>query len=80
MTARKRRVTTLGNRLRALREARGVGQEDVAAAIRTLTKSRTRGNAVSRWERDDAVPSVEHLAALAQYYRVTMNYLLRGEP
>ncbi len=64
---------TMGTFLAALRRAKGLTQQEVAD--RLLVSNR----AVSRWERDDTVPDITLLPAIADLFEVTVDELLRGE-
>ncbi len=64
---------TMGTFLSALRRAKGMTQQEVAD--RLLVSNR----AVSRWERDDTVPDITLLPAIADLFEVTVDELLRGE-
>lgn len=65
-------TTSLGSRLRQMREAKGLRLQDVAEAIES-----DKGT-MSLFERDVRSPSLEHLAALARFYGTTRSALLRG--
>lgn len=60
----------IGERLSALRAAKGVTQEEAAAALSVSNKT------VSKWENGDSSPDLSALAALADYYAVSTDYLL----
>ncbi len=64
---------TMGSFLSALRRAQGMTQQEVAD--RLLVSNR----AVSRWERDETVPDITLLPAIADLFGVTVDELLRGE-
>lgn len=64
---------TLGERLRQLRQRSGLSQEDVAQKLFVSRQS------VSKWELDQAEPSVDNLRVLAKLYDVTLDELLAGE-
>ena len=63
---------TMGQRLAALREARGENQIDVAEA------SGLGRTYISMLEKDKKHGSIASLAALADYYGVTLDYLYKG--
>ncbi len=62
-----------GNRLRKLREARGFSQRVLAERVNIEFVQ------ISRYERGQALPSLESLMALADGLRIDVNVLLRGE-
>ena len=62
---------TLGEKITDLRKKRGLSQEDLAI---TLGVSR---QAVSKWELGDAMPDTDKVIALADYFDVTTDWLLR---
>ena len=64
---------TLGSFISALRRAQGLTQQEVAD--RLLVSNR----AVSRWERDEAMPDITLLPAIADLFGVTVDELLRGD-
>lgn len=61
---------SVGLRLQKLREARGLGQEEVAEAC---GMSRV---ALTRYENGTRVPQTRYAAQLAAYYNVTVNYIM----
>ena len=64
---------TLGSFLSALRRAQGLTQQEVADHLAVSNR------AVSRWERDEAMPDITLLPAIADLFGVTADELLRGE-
>lgn len=62
---------TLGEKITDLRKKRGLSQEELAI---TLGVSR---QAVSKWEVGDATPDTDKIIALADYFDVTTDWLLR---
>ena len=62
---------TLGEKITDLRKKRGLSQEELAI---TLGVSR---QAVSKWELGDATPDTDKIVALAEYFDVTTDWLLR---
>lgn len=63
---------TLGQRLAALREARGEDQADVAAAV-GVTRAQ-----ISHIEKDRRIPSTPLVIKLAKHFNVTESYLHHG--
>ena len=62
----------LGTRIVELRGARGLSQEALANELGISRQ------AVSRWERGEALPDTENLIALADLFGVTLDELVRG--
>jgi class 3 adenylate cyclase len=60
----------LGNRIRSLRELRGLKQRDVASALQISAQ------AVSKWERGENAPDISSLLQLSQLLDVTCDTLL----
>ena len=61
----------INEKIQTLRRERGLSQEELAI---TLGVSR---QAVSKWETGDATPDTDKVIALANYFEVTTDYLLR---
>lgn len=61
-----------GERLRALREKRGLTQQDLAKALGT------EWTQISRYERDVNYPTADRVVSLARALRTTPNKLLLG--
>ena len=66
-------MATFGKRLLRLREKRGIDQTKLGEIL-NLSKS-----TISMYEKDSRSPSPETLVLLAQYFDVTVDYLLRGD-
>ena len=64
----------LSDNLRSLRRRRGENQEQVAEAV-GITRQ-----ALSKWESGASLPDLPNCAALADYYGVTVDDLLRYDP
>lgn len=60
----------LGERIRELRESRGLSQADLA---RRLGKSK---QSICNWENNNILPSIEMLISLSQFFSVSCDYLL----
>ena len=63
----------MGSFIAALRKANGLTQQDIADRLNVSNK------AVSRWERDECMPDIMLIPALAELLGVTCDELLRGE-
>ena len=64
---------TFGEKLQSLRQKDGMSQDRLAEQLNVSRQ------AVSRWERDETMPEVEKIIALADLFGVTTDYLLRDE-
>ena len=60
----------LNENIKLLRQAKGLSQVELSKAL-GVTKQ-----CVSNWENDNVAPSVEMLVKIADYFRVTTDYLL----
>ena len=60
----------LGDRIRALREARLLTQVQLADVLHVSKQS------VSNWENNNILPSVEMLVTMAHFFSVSTDYLL----
>ena len=63
-------AATLQENIRELRTRSGISQVEFASAM-GVTKQ-----CVSNWENDNVLPSVEMLLRIADYFRVSTDYLL----
>ena len=61
---------TLGEKLQALRKARGWSQEELATQINVSRQ------ALSKWESGASVPDTENVVALSRLFGVSTDYLL----
>ena len=66
--------TTLAGRIQQLRRQRGISQEELAGAVNVSRQ------AVSKWESAQTQPELEKLLALSDFFQVSTDYLLKGEP
>jgi len=64
---------TIGAFISALRKANGLTQKQLAEKLNVSDK------AVSRWERDEAMPDLTLIPVLAEIFGVTSDELLRGQ-
>ena len=63
---------SLGQRIKDLRELRGLTQKDLADTLSFSDK------VISKWENGISDPDVETLIAISQLFNVTLDYLLAG--
>jgi transcriptional regulator with XRE-family HTH domain len=68
---------TLGARIRRLREAHGMTQPSLAAAMRVFG-ARTEAHDISRYEGDVYEPKLRTFAALAHVFGISMEELYYG--
>ena len=60
----------IGDRIAQLRKEKGLSQTDLAAAINASRE------AISKYERNEASPSVEVASKIAEVFAVTIDYLI----
>lgn len=63
----------IGKTIAKLRKEKGWTQVELAEKLQVSDK------AVSKWENDDAFPSVEFFPALAELFEVSVDYIMTGE-
>ena len=64
---------SFGNRLTSIRKDRKVSQSELSA------KAGVHANLIGRYEREEAVPSIEVAAKLAEALKVSLDYLVLGK-
>ena len=64
---------TIGQKLTALRKARGMTQEELSEAIGVTRQT------ISKWELDTSTPDLDYLCKLCDLFGVTADYLIRPE-
>ena len=64
---------SIGSFIAALRRANGLTQQELADKLNVSNK------AVSRWERDETLPDLTLIPAIAEVFGVTCDEILRGE-
>lgn len=64
---------TLGETIQSLRKSHGLSQDALAERLEVSRQ------AVSKWERDEAVPELDKLVALSQVFEVTLDELVTGQ-
>ena len=62
----------IADRIQNLRKTKGLSQEQLADAIGVSRQ------AVSKWESEQAIPDMEKVVLLSDYFEVTTDYLLKG--
>ena len=65
--------TNLSENLYSLRKSRGLSQEEFAEQIHVSRQ------AISKWERGEAYPDIENLIAIANFYGITLDELVRED-
>ena len=65
---------TFGERLVELRKSKGLSQEQLAEVL-DLTRQ-----TISKWELDQSTPDLEYIVKLSDFYGVSTDYLIKGEP
>lgn len=63
----------LGEKLRRLRIARQLSQEQLADKLQVSRQ------AISKWELGESIPDTENLILLSKFYGVSIDYLLLNE-
>jgi transcriptional regulator with XRE-family HTH domain len=66
-------IMSFGTRLATIRKERKVSQSDLSA------KAGIHINVVGRYEREEAVPSIEVAAKIAEALKVSLDYLVLGK-
>ena len=65
---------TMGEKIQDLRRRSGMSQDALAEQLGVSRQ------AVSKWERDEAVPEADKIVGLAKAFRISTDYLLMEEP
>lgn len=63
-------MTKIGDRIAYLRKAKGVSQTDLAKSIKASRE------AIGKYERNEAMPSVDTAKKIADVFEVTLDYLV----
>ncbi|MGN1419167.1 MAG: helix-turn-helix domain-containing protein [Acutalibacteraceae bacterium] len=61
----------IGDKIKALRKSKKITQEQLAKILNITPQ------AVSKWERGLSLPDIELLVPIADYFGVSIDYLLR---
>ncbi len=64
---------SFGNRLTSIRKDRKVSQSELSV------KAGVHANLIGRYEREEAVPSIEVAAKLAEALKISLDYLVLGK-
>ena len=62
-------MSKFAERLRELRKENNLTLQDVSKEIEVSI------NTVSRWEREERLPNIENIVALAKYFKVSADFL-----
>jgi transcriptional regulator with XRE-family HTH domain len=63
---------TLGDRIRALRKQKDITQEDLSRTISTKREN------ITNWELGRTKPDIDAVEKIANYFNVTLDYLISG--
>ncbi len=63
----------LGDKIKKLREEDGLSQEELARKIKV------HKNSIYNWENNNSIPAYEKLKEIADYFTVSIDYLLEEE-
>ena len=61
---------TIGEKIFELRKEKGVSQETMAFELNVSRQ------AVSKWETDQSIPDLDKIKSLAEYFNVSIDYIL----
>jgi len=67
------------NSIRRAREAKGMSQEQLAAAVTENIADRVSQQAVAKWESGETNPRADKLVTIAKVLGVTVDELLKDE-
>lgn len=65
---------TLGEKIQQLRREKGLSQDQLAEMLNVSRQ------AVSKWERDEAVPETDKVIRLSEIFSVSIDFLLKEQP
>ncbi len=68
-------MSILGDRIKALRKARGLNQTELAAALNQQFNLKIDRVMISKWETDFQTPVMHSIICLAKYFNVSIDYL-----
>ena len=72
MTRKGVSFVSIADRIRNLRKARGISQEEFADQIGVSRQ------AVSKWESEQSTPDIDKIILISDFFGVTTDYLLKG--
>lgn len=67
--------TTLGERLKGLRNETGLTQAELTSNINDIYDTKINNAMWSKWENDKEVPSLDNLRIISDYFRTSLDYL-----
>lgn len=62
----------ISNRIRELRKAKGISQEELAQYLGVSRQ------AISKWESEQSLPDIDKIISLSNFFEVSTDYLLKG--
>lgn len=69
-------MLSVGSRIKQLRAELGLTQEDLANNLNKKCDLKLNKGMISKWESDNTMPSLEHARYLAEYFNVSLDYLI----
>ena len=72
-------MESLGDRIKGLREQKGLAQNEAAEQMTNMFGAIITPGMLSLWENNKVMPSIENLRRLAEFYHTTMDYIATGE-
>lgn len=66
----------LGVRLRQLRKERQITQDELAEKLNSLFSANINKSMISKWENGKGSPYLAHAACLAEFFSVSLDYLI----
>lgn len=73
-------ISILGERIRMLRKAHNLNQEELSAALNQRFGLRTDRVMISKWETGFQTPVMNTITCLAKYFNVSLDFLNDNEP
>lgn len=69
-------MDTFGKRLKALRNDRDLSQDGLANELNRIYHTNINKGMISKWENDKEDPRMEYVRNIAEYFLVSLDYLL----